>query len=101
MQKTTEKKTREQVLAEVKEMIEVRNEALISLDKAKIIAYAQRYGVELPDDEHVFWIAVHKSILMSNVPMWFKMKSHNWLKNRGYQTSIIKMMLEHGGGFNG
>lgn len=39
---------------EMEKFIKERNEALLSLDKNKIIAYSKKYGVETSSDEVVF-----------------------------------------------
>lgn len=43
--------------------IKERNEALFSLDKEKIKAYAKKYDVPLPESEYPFWKGVYLALL--------------------------------------
>jgi hypothetical protein len=81
---------------QIDEMVKMRDAALESLDETKILDYMKKYNVPIPPNKHVFWIAVHKSILMSNLPILIKMRSHNWLKERGYDTSVKRMLIQAG-----
>lgn len=38
------------------DFIKERNEALLSLDKNKIIAYMNKYNIIIPKDEKIFWL---------------------------------------------
>jgi len=66
-----------------------RNEALLSMDKAKILEYSRKYngddGFE-QEDEYIFWIAVHKMRTASlGLPEMERRISMNWLIERGYE----------------
>lgn len=71
-----------------------RNEALTSLDKEKIMAYCNKYGITMPKNETIFWIAVHKSIcnlfLVENSPITIKQykTSYEWLQKHNSNPSI-------------
>jgi hypothetical protein len=72
------------------EFLKSRDEALLSLDKEKILEHAQRFKVKMPDDEKVFWIAVHKArIAITYFPDSEKAISILWLTERGYRTEIF------------
>ena len=45
----------------IKKFLKERNEALLSLDKNKITKTLIKYGVEIPEDEQIFWAGVHKA----------------------------------------
>ena len=46
----------------MEDFIKERNEALLSLDREKILAYGKKYNVKFPEDEKIFWVGVHKAI---------------------------------------
>ena len=46
----------------MEDFIKERNEALLSLDKEKILAYGKKYNVKFPENEKIFWAGVHKAI---------------------------------------
>jgi len=71
------------------QFIEDRNEALLSMDRDKILAFARKYngddGYE-QEDEYVFWISVHKMRTASlGLPESERRVSMNWLIERGYE----------------
>jgi hypothetical protein len=71
------------------EMLAERNEALRSIDKEKILAYAEKYRIRWPKDEEIFWAAVHKARLhVTTVPDDEKDKSRQWLKEHGFRTWV-------------
>lgn len=63
------------------EYVHDRDEALLSMDKAKIVAYMQKWGVNMiPTDETVFWAAVHKArTAIESFPIWERAASKYWL----------------------
>lgn len=75
--------------------IKERNEALLSLDKKKIIAYMKKYGISIPQNEKIFWAGVHKSICSlyfvgtNNITLEQYTKSADWLKENGFQIGVI------------
>jgi len=62
-----------------------RNEALLSLDEAKIRAHHAKWSpMPLPTDPHVFWGAIHKAITgIKTFPIEFRRSSKAWLDQRG------------------
>jgi len=67
--------------------IQQRNEALLSLDREKIVAYAKAYGVPMPEDETLLWASVHRArlTLTAGIPELEKEKSRVWLREHGYR----------------
>ena len=66
------------------QMVRERDEALLSLDREKLAAYAAKYGVALPDDESVFWLGIHKARCHAmSLPQEARDESERWLKERG------------------
>lgn len=64
-----------------------RNDALLSLDKEKILAYGQKWGVnfnKVPGEEETFWASVHKArTAIPALPMAARVLSKRWLAERG------------------
>lgn len=76
------------------EFIKERNEALLSLDKDKIMEYGKKYNVKFPKDEKIFWAGVHKAICnLYRIPSncvseeQYK-KSCEWLSKHKFSESI-------------
>lgn len=66
--------------------IKERDEAFLSLDKDKIVAYCKKYDVPLPKSEEVFWAGVHKAICnINSANAGQKLNSMIWLVNHGYR----------------
>lgn len=71
------------------EFVKERNEALLSLDKDRILAYMKKYQVNLPaDSDKVFWASVHKAILAISAPEDKKEQSRKWLREHGFKESF-------------
>lgn len=70
--------------------IKERNEALLSLDKQKILAYSQKYsGGSDPESDIVFWAGVHKArVAIAAFPESEKAISRQWLKEHGFHEEI-------------
>lgn len=69
--------------------IKERDEALLSLDKEKILVYAKKYGIQLALlwDDDIFWKSVHKAITGNkNLPVDFRRKSKQWLTERNSRS---------------
>ena len=74
---------------DIKQFVKDRDAALLSLDREKIVAYCNKYGVPVPDDEKVFWAGVHKGIVaMNSATDEQKYDSVMWLINHGFKTTI-------------
>ena len=43
----------------IEKIVKERDEAMLSLDKDKILDYCIKYGVTVPCDEITFWAGVH------------------------------------------
>ena len=65
-------------------------ELLTSFDKGRIIKYCKQLGIEIPEDEEIFWAGVHKAICKlflhedSTIGTEQFNESFNWLTSRGY-----------------
>ena len=62
-----------------------RNEALLSLDKNKLETLFTEAGVDIPEDETVFWAGIHMTQLQ--IPSFsaeVKAESLGWLHANGY-----------------
>lgn len=76
------------------DFIKDRNEAFASMDKEKIIAYCNKYKIQIPEDETDFWAGVHKVIcnlfLLEDSPISIEQynKSYEWLATHGYSPRI-------------
>lgn len=74
--------------------IKERNEALLSLDENKIIAYMNKYNIKIPKDEKIFWASVHKSICslyfveVNQITLEQYTRSADWLKENGFELNI-------------
>ena len=70
---------------DLKQLIKDRDEALLSLDKQKILAYCAKYSIRMPEEDEVFWCGIHKAITgNTGLPYYFRKKSKQWLFERGY-----------------
>lgn len=73
----------------MKQFVKDRDAALLSLDKDKIIAYLNKYGIPVPDNETVFWAGIHKGIVAMNAaPVEKKIDSMMWLVQHGFSPDI-------------
>ena len=78
----------------MEDFIKERNDAFVSMDKDKILAYCKKYNVHIPEDEEIFWAGVHKVVcnlfLLEDSPISIKQynKSYDWLIEHGYSPSL-------------
>lgn len=78
-----------------KNFIKKRNETMATKDKNKIIAYCEEYGIEIPENEEVFWAGVHKCVCNlflnndSNISLESYNESYDWLERHGYNPSVV------------
>ena len=64
-----------------------REEALLSLDPAKLRAYAAKYGAECPQDDETLIISAHKAITVCrDLPMDRRRASKAWLNQRRFES---------------
>lgn len=74
---------------DMKNFVKERDEALLSLDKDKIMAYAKKYQVSLPKNEKVFWAGIHKARLgVKSFSEEAKQISAEWLVNNGFKPFL-------------
>ena len=73
----------------MKKFAKERDNALLSLDKNKILAYCKKYDVPVPEDEEVFWAGVHKAIVnTTSISFEKKLVSIAWLREHGFSPNI-------------
>lgn len=78
----------------MEDFIKERNEALLSLDREKILAYGKKYNVKFPEDEKIFWAGVHKAICslylipVNKITKSQYEKSKEWLKENGFEWQV-------------
>ena len=71
---------------DIQQFVKDRNEALLSLDKDKIIVFMNKYKIPLPSPE-VFWITIHKCRTASTgLRTEAREMSKEWLTQRGFQS---------------
>ena len=72
-----------------KDLIKQRNEAILSLDREKILAYAEEHQIKMPDDYYQFWAGIHKARLhIDEATEAQKAKSFAWLVSHGFNPII-------------
>lgn len=73
----------------VKKFVKERDEALLSLDKDKIMAFMDKYNIPVPRDETVFWAGIHKAIINTiKSTADQKINSIMWLTEHGFSPYI-------------
>lgn len=73
----------------IAELVKERDDALHSLDRDKLIAYMNKYGVRIPQDELVFWAAIHKARANNiNMTPAEVVESLDWLQAHGMSGKI-------------
>ena len=72
----------------MKEFAKERDAALLSMDKAKLLAYFQEWSdKQPPSDEKVFWASVHMARTGAlSLPMFERAASKRWLLSRKLRT---------------
>lgn len=74
---------------DIKQFIKDRDEALLSMDREKILAYCHKYGARMPSNELVFWAGVNKAICAINtIPQDRRDHSRKWLIEHGFSPEI-------------
>ena len=77
-----------------------RNEAFASMDEKKIKEYCNKYNINIPKDENIFWMAVHKVICYlylnenSHITLEQYNKSYEWLIRNGATPTISDLSEE-------
>ena len=70
-----------------------RNEALFSLDKNKIMAFAKKYNTSIAKEgvsDEVFWASVYKAIYnIATAPPELKRVAIRWLRQHGFTTEVL------------
>jgi hypothetical protein len=81
-------------MIDYKNFVRDRDEALLSLDKEKILDYMKKYGASYKfSSDFVFWVSVHKAILQLNsATNEQKDKSFSWLLENGCNPIVKPVM---------
>lgn len=73
----------------IKQYDKERDEALLSLDKEKIIAFYKKYNIPYVKKDKFFWATVYKCILLINVSTaQQKLDAQNWLIENGFTKDV-------------
>nr|DAO85298.1 MAG TPA: hypothetical protein [Caudoviricetes sp.] len=66
-----------------------RDEALWSLDEKRIKAFLNKYRMDWPENDVVFWAGVYKAVLaIVDTPEEVKVKARAWLDDHHMSESI-------------
>jgi len=75
---------------DIQQFLKERREALLSLDRKKITAFAKKWNPEIDHDSlppEGFWRGVHKArTACTDLPENERQKSREWLKKRGSEA---------------
>lgn len=72
-------------IMEINEFIARRDEALLSLDRERIIALFNETETEIPEDETTFWAGVHMARMeVKSFSAEVKAESLGWLHANGF-----------------
>ncbi len=75
--------------ARIASFVKERNEALFSLDRKRIEAYFEKRGLDVPDNDIVFWAGVYKSICnITDAPAELVKKAEKWLYEHGMSPRV-------------
>jgi len=75
--------------ARIASFVKERNEVLFSLDRERIEAYLIKRGYDIPDNDIVFWAAIHKSICnITDAPAELVQKAKDWLHAHGMSERV-------------
>lgn len=73
----------------ISEWARKRNEALFSLDRAKIETFYHERGQDCPEEDIVFWAGTYKALLaITSTPQELRDKAVDWLTLNGFSTEI-------------
>lgn len=67
--------------------VQERDEALLSLNKEKIVLFCRKYEIYQPHNEMEFWKSVHKArVALKGIPEPEKEISREWLLQHGVKA---------------
>ena len=76
-------------MKEIKKFVNERNAALFSLDRARIEAFFEKYELEKPVNDTVFWAVVYKCICsITSAPPDIAAQASAWLLEHGMTPEI-------------
>lgn len=74
---------------DIKQYVKERDEALLSLDKRKILAFYKKYKLPYSTKDKVFWATVYKCIYHINASTaQQKADAKYWLIENGFTTDM-------------
>ena len=74
---------------DMKNFIQERDAALLSLDEERVKKYCRAWGVPIPDSNEVFWLSVHKAICnITSASTEQRRRSAQWLAEHGATPEI-------------
>ena len=77
------------VSMDMKNFVQERDAALLSLDEKRIKTYCQAWGVPIPNSNEVFWRAVHKAVCnITSASTEQRRRSAQWLVEHGSTPEI-------------
>ena len=70
---------------DIRQFVKERDEALLSMDREKMLAYCRKYGISIAPDEKVFLAGMHQARLgVLDIPEEEQVKSVIWLMQNGF-----------------
>lgn len=76
-------------MRDIQQWVKERNEALFSLDRARIEAFFGNDELDVPTDDIVFWAGVYKAICaITSAPPELTRKAKTWLLAHGMSPSF-------------
>lgn len=73
----------------IEKFVRERNRALMNMDENELIAFCNKYDIEIPSDKEIFWAGMHKARLqVLSIPDDEKKKSAAWLIAHGFSTEM-------------
>lgn len=74
---------------DMKNFVQERDAALLSLDEKRIKTYCRAWGVPIPNSNEVFWRAVHKAVCnITSASTEQRRRSAQWLVAHGSTPEI-------------
>lgn len=76
-------------MSDFDEFAKERDKAILSMDKKRILSFAKKYGILLPNGEGEFWAGIHKAVMyLGSATTEQKQKSKSWLLDHGFKPYI-------------
>ena len=80
---------------DMKNFIQERDAALLSLDEERVKKYCRAWGVPIPDSNEVFWLSVHKAICnITSASTEQRRRSAQWLAEHCSTPEILGRRMD-------